>query len=370
MLCAVASRPSVVESPRVNSTSDMPRQTPWPHRLAVALLCATFPLIWIGGLVTTMDAGMAVEDWPTTYGYNLFLYPWDTWIFGPFDLFIEHGHRLLGSLVGFITIGLVFAVFLGDRRAWMKVVAVIALLGVIGQGVLGGMRVLFDDRQLAMIHGCVGPAFFALVVAITTFTSHYWHEAQRYSSPSSLSTGRKVQRLSLITLGLAYLQLVLGAGLRHMPIDATAGYFKAIVLFHLLMAAALAVHAVLLFRATRGVTEMMLARRGVTIAAFVFFQIALGTATWVVKYGWPSWFADYSFAAGYTVETNSWLQVIVTTMHVANGSMILAHTTAMTIGALRVFPFLGTAEEEESGESAKTLHSGNAARGAGLTHST
>ena len=65
--------------------------------LAVVLVCATFPLIWVGGLVTTYEAGMAVPDWPTTYGYNLFLYPWQTWICGPWDLFIEHGHRLLGA---------------------------------------------------------------------------------------------------------------------------------------------------------------------------------------------------------------------------------------------------------------------------------
>ena len=71
----------------------------WPHRLAVALACATFPLIWVGGLVTTYDAGMAVPDWPGTYGYNLLLYPWQTWIAGPWDLFIEHGHRLLGAAV-------------------------------------------------------------------------------------------------------------------------------------------------------------------------------------------------------------------------------------------------------------------------------
>ena len=75
-------------------------RSPWPHRLAVLLVCATFPLIWVGGLVTTYDAGMAVPDWPTTYGYNLFLYPWQTWLAGPWDLFIEHGHRLLGSLGG------------------------------------------------------------------------------------------------------------------------------------------------------------------------------------------------------------------------------------------------------------------------------
>ena len=76
----------------------------WPHRLAVLLVCRDVSLIWVGGLVTTYEAGMAVPDWPSTYGYNLFLYPWQTWLPGPWDLFIEHGHRLLGATVGLLTI--------------------------------------------------------------------------------------------------------------------------------------------------------------------------------------------------------------------------------------------------------------------------
>jgi cytochrome c oxidase assembly protein subunit 15 len=81
--------------------------SPWPHRWAVALACATFPLLWVGGLVTTTDSGMAVPDWPNTYGYNLFLYPWKSWITGPWALFLEHSHRLIGATVGMITISLV-----------------------------------------------------------------------------------------------------------------------------------------------------------------------------------------------------------------------------------------------------------------------
>src|SRR5437588_9980427 len=77
--------------------STQARHSPWPHRLAIALALVTFPLIWVGGLVTTYDAGMAVPDWPGTYGYNLLRYPWQTWLAGPWDLFIEHGHRLLGA---------------------------------------------------------------------------------------------------------------------------------------------------------------------------------------------------------------------------------------------------------------------------------
>src|SRR3954469_10732934 len=119
------------------------RSSAWPHRLAVALALIIFPLIWVGGLVTTYDAGMAVPDWPGTYGYNLLRYPWQTWLAGPWDLFIEHGHRLLGAAAGLLAIALVAAVRLTDCRRWFVVSAWAALGLVIIQGLLGGARVLF-----------------------------------------------------------------------------------------------------------------------------------------------------------------------------------------------------------------------------------
>ena len=85
------------------------RMNRWSRRLALLLTVLTFPLIWVGGLVTTTDAGMAVPDWPNTYGYNMLLYPWESWLLGPWDLFIEHGHRLLGALVGMVTIALMLS---------------------------------------------------------------------------------------------------------------------------------------------------------------------------------------------------------------------------------------------------------------------
>ena len=101
-----------------------------------------FPLIWVGGLVTTYDAGMAVPDWPGTYGYNMFLYPVETWMFGPFDLFVEHGHRLLGSLAGFVAIILLVVTIRKEPRGWVCWMSLGLLLLVIIQGLLGGMRVL------------------------------------------------------------------------------------------------------------------------------------------------------------------------------------------------------------------------------------
>ena len=112
---------------------------------------------------------MAVPDWPGTYGYNLFLYPWQTWLAGPWDLFIEHGHRLLGATAGMVAIALVAVAWMGRGPRWHKWMSLVALALVIVQGVLGGFRVLMDDRLLAMIHGCVGPVFFALAVSLVVF---------------------------------------------------------------------------------------------------------------------------------------------------------------------------------------------------------
>ena len=146
----------------------------WPRRWAVLLVCATFPLIWVGGLVTTYKAGMAVPDWPNTYGYNLFLYPWQTWLSGPFDLFVEHGHRLLAVLIGLVTIGLVISVCRSEKRDWLKILSAGALVAVVAQGVLGGARVRLDERTLALVHACTGPAFFALVVVVACTLANSW----------------------------------------------------------------------------------------------------------------------------------------------------------------------------------------------------
>jgi cytochrome c oxidase assembly protein subunit 15 len=311
----------------------------WPHRLAVAMVCATFPLIFVGGLVTTYQAGMAVPDWPSTYGYNLFLYPWETWFFGPWDLFIEHGHRLLGALVGMITILFVLAVFLHDPRGWMKALSVVALVAVIAQGVLGGARVLLDQRTLAMIHGCFGPAFFALCAALAVFTSRRWREAASGGGTiaASPSAGARVKRFGLITLALSYAQILLGAQLRHPPIDMSPYSFRALVLLHLAMALVLAGHvAALAALVLLARTDGALARPTFALAGLLVLQIGLGIGTWIVNYSWPNWDETFPFAAGYTIQAEGMLQTNVVTSHMAVGSLILATSMMIVARGLRL----------------------------------
>lgn len=322
----------------ISACKPPPSYSAWPHRAAVALCCATFPLIWLGGLVTTYDAGMAVPDWPTTYGYNLFLYPWQTWLFGPFDLFIEHGHRLLGAVVGLMSIAFLAAVYRGDNRSWMRFGAWIMFGLILGQGILGGARVRLDERTLALAHACVGLATFAYATAMAVVTSRYWHAAAADQQATGSSAAPFI-RLATLTAAIIFLQVIVGALLRHVPVGATPGFFRVAVWFHIALGVGVLVHVVLLMvRAWRDLRSLTLIARPIGILGLlVFAQIGLGAATWVLKYGWPSWFVERPFAAGFTVQANSLAQAMITTLHVAVGALILALSVAVTLRAWRFF---------------------------------
>ena len=319
----------------VNRSNTQNLDSLWPHRLAVTLLWATFPLIWMGGLVTSYDAGMAVPDWPTTFGYNMFLYPWQKWLFGPWNLFIEHGHRLLGAIVGMLTILVVAAVWRFDRRGWMRFVALGALAAVIFQGGLGGMRVIQNEVLLAKVHGCVAPAVFALFAAMAVFTSRTWKLAPPVTDHP---TAGKLHRLALLTTVLAYAQLLLGAELRHIAVDATPGAFRAVVVFHLLMAGVVMLHAlVLAVRVWRlHGDQRPLVQPAMALGGLVALQLVLGGGTWVVKYSWPGWLSQFHFAARFTVEAEGMLQALIVTGHVATGSLILATGVLLSLRSFRL----------------------------------
>lgn len=301
----------------------------------MVLALVTFPLIWVGGLVTTYDAGMAVPDWPGTYGYNLLRYPWQSWLAGPWDLFIEHGHRLLGASAGLLAIALVTVVLLNDRRPWLVLASCGALVLVIFQGALGGARVLFDARLVAMLHGCVGPLFFAYLAGLVVTTSNWWTNAPQLSSPA----GQKLARSAWTTAAIVYLQLILGAIVRHVPLAAAPGVFRAALICHLVLAAALAGHIFMLtLRAKRLPTEASSLRAWSWLgSSLVVAQVALGLGTYVAKYAFPAWLGNYAFAAGYVVAEKSLFQSLVTTAHVANGSLILFVATVLAVRSTRLF---------------------------------
>jgi cytochrome c oxidase assembly protein subunit 15 len=326
---------------RMNHAPPQP-ESPWPHRLAVALVCATFPLVWVGGLVTTHDAGMAVPDWPNTYGYNLFLYPWTEWFAGPWDLFIEHAHRLFAALVGLLCIVFVIVVWRAESRRWVRNAALVALGLVVAQGVLGGLRVVLDERTLAMIHGCVGPLFFTYCVLLATITSQSWREERRNTAGDSRSAA--VLAAASITTILAYMQLVAGAQLRHVGASIAPTTFRALVVFHLIGAGALLIGTAYLAVCAKGgvVNDRWLRVPARWLVALVALQIALGGGAWVVNYGWPAWFGEYPWAAQWLVNADGaiaakgHIQANLTTAHVATGSLILAIAAMIALRAARL----------------------------------
>ncbi len=327
------------------------------HRLAVLAVCLLWPLIWVGGLVTTFDAGMAVPDWPNTYGYNLFLYPYTTWLFGPFDLFIEHGHRLLGALVGLVAIAIVIAAFVQEPRRWVFGFAVLLLAAVISQGILGGIRVRFSDRTIAMIHGCVGPLCFALCVVVAAVTSRFWwHRGSNKSSQLAL-VGRVAMILASSLVVFSYVQLVLGAQLRHVQPTASPSHFTGIVALHVITAFVLWLLTVAAWISVRRCGDLTLSRPGLLLIGLVAIQIALGIGTWVVNYGWPVFLQFVPGATGFLVRAKGFVDSIIVTSHVATGSLILAVSTLMAVRVGRIRHLRKVFQGGSGGREAKLISS-------------
>src|SRR3954471_1828654 len=150
------------------------RYNPFLHRLALLTAAATFPLIFMGGLVTSHGAGMSVPDWPNSYGYNMFLFPPRLWIGG---ILYEHTHRLMGTVVGFCSILLAIAAWKLESRRWVRKLCYAVLAAVIFQGVLGGLRVVLVKLDLAIMHACFAQAFFCLAALAAIVTSRGWIHA-------------------------------------------------------------------------------------------------------------------------------------------------------------------------------------------------
>ena len=306
--------------------------SPWPHRWAWLLACATFPLIWVGGLVTTTGAGMAFRDWLTSDGYFMLFFPW---LSAVGDKFIEHGHRLLGALVGFLAIALVIVLWRTEPRSWVRKFSLVILAGVVLQGVLGGMRVLLDERTLALIHACTGPLVFALCVAMVVFTSRRWRQAPIVPEEDRRAAG-KLLRLAIICTSLAYVQIVVGAVVRHSPhmigVHSPA-IFQAAVYFHLLLAAVIVAHVLLL--AWRCLRKRLNIAGGLSLAALVLVQILLGMGTWLVKYGVPHWATTLFGEMRFVNREADMVQASIVTSHVAVGSLILITGLAMALRLAR-----------------------------------
>jgi cytochrome c oxidase assembly protein subunit 15 len=240
------------------------------HRLAIVTSGATLLLIMVGGIVTSTGAGLAVPDWPTTFGYNLFLFPWSRMVGA---VLIEHAHRLLGAAVGALTVAVAIATWAVRRERPLRALAVITVALVCVQGLLGGLRVVLRQDALAVVHGCLAQGFFALTATLATMTGPEWHRprpARSVSPPCGIAG---------LAIGVAILlcgQIILGALTTH------AGWLPA----HL-AGAAVAVAgtgALVVSALSRAGTATSIRWRGRLIGGLLVMQVGLGLAAFLARF--------------------------------------------------------------------------------------
>jgi heme a synthase len=207
----------------------------WLNRFAWLLCVATVFLICSGGMVTSKGVGLAVPDWPTTFGYNMFLFPVSQWVGG---IFFEHTHRLIASAIGFMTIILAVWLRFAEDRRWVRNLGYLALAAVILQGVLGGLRVTMLKDEIGIFHACLAQAFLGLLIVIALVTTRFWrslanvgvdpfdvrshhgrHGDQDGQAGQVLTKLRAIKALALFTTVAIYIQLALGATMRHQHRD-------------------------------------------------------------------------------------------------------------------------------------------------------
>jgi heme a synthase len=299
------------------------RSTLWPHRLAVVTAAATFLLILAGGVVTNTGTGMAVPDWPTTFGYNMFLYPWSKMVGG---VLYEHTHRLLGSVVGALTLTLAIVLWAVEDRRYVCGLGIAALAAVVVQGVLGGLRVVLVAEALAIVHGVFAHAFFALVASIALFTAPSW----RAAVPVVRSTGAcRVGRLALATTIGLYVQILLGALVTHLGVRLDA---------HLFGAAVVSVAVIVLgFRVMPGRAEWPeLVRPAEALRALWILQLLFALGAYVARFH----AADIPLGTG--------LALALPVGHRLTGGLMLIASVVLT---LRVYRRTGWLESEAGHET-------------------
>jgi len=286
-------------------TTARPEGVNWLSAFAWVAVSATALLLAAGGLVTSAEAGLAVDDWPTSFGYNMFLYPLSKMTGG---VYYEHAHRLLGALVGLTTVVLALVVQTTAKQGWIKLWAWLAVPTVIVQGILGGIRVTDRNLALAMVHGVLAQLFFAGLVALAVFTSSRW---SRSGEPLRRATAGTDRSMGLVLIAFTVAQLVLGASQRH---------FKDLLLVHLVLGLSIVV-PLALFMGVRAwglnIGQPFLQRLGQALVAVISMQVLLGFGALVV-----------TSAADAGALSRGW-DLSIATAHQWFGAIVLALTVVL-----------------------------------------
>ena len=292
-----------------------PAQINWTIRFALLTALTTLLLIIAGGIVTGLEAGMAIEGWLTSDGYPMVLFPL-TMMQRDIGSFTEHTHRLWGLLVGLTTIVLAIQVWRTDHRSWLRWLVIGAVHGVIIQGVLGATRVTESSTFLGIVHGVFGQALFALLVVIAMAISRTWLSGEQ---PFVAKTARTDRTISAVLVAAILLQLTLGTCFRHIqPLpEIPPGLRMGLLHGHSFVGSSL-VLALVIFCGVRAwglySGQRAIKRVGKGMIHTVGLQIVLGVTSFIIV---P---AEVR-AQGDAIPT---LEVVVTTAHQAVGAILLA----------------------------------------------
>jgi len=287
------------------------------NRFAILVACATFFLIIAGALVTSHDAGLATSDWPLSNGQ---VFPK---MVG--NLFWEHGHRMVATTVGLLTIVLMVYVLVKEKRSWVRKLGVLALVGVIAQGLLGGLTVkLMLPLEVSAAHATLAQLFFCTTVSLAVFTSQSWIQATPIGEEKGSLALRYLCTTALVTI---FLQLILGAILRH-----SATWDKQLptelILAH--VGGAFAVTLILggtvitVLRRHKGIR--FLTRPATLALSFLVVQLFLGLAAYLTRAASPNDPQPLNPMVGITVA------------HVACGALVFASTIVLTLRTFKVLP--------------------------------
>jgi cytochrome c oxidase assembly protein subunit 15 len=278
----------------------------WRSGFGFVACLATLLAVIAGGLVTSTETGMAVPDWPNTFGTNMFLYPLSKMTGG---IYFEHAHRLYGALVGLTTIVLAVVIWCTDERRWLRWLSVLAIGMVIGQGVMGGLRVTETNVPLAIAHGVFGQIFFVVVALIWAFTTAAWREGPPAVETESAATERT---LTATLVAALVPQVIFGAMYRHLLTDDVPLPWPAHA--HLTLAAIVTVLAAMAgLRAWAKYPEdAVLRRHGVALLCLIGVQLLLGLAALI------------AVLAARGADPRPAYEVVLATAHQANGAIVLA----------------------------------------------
>jgi len=287
------------------------------NRFAIIVACATFFLIIAGALVTSNDAGLATPDWPLSNGQ---VFPK---MVG--NLFWEHGHRMVATTVGILTIVLLIYILRKEKRSWVRKLGVFALLAVIAQGLLGGLTVkLMLPLAVSSAHATLAQLFFCTTVSLAVFTSRSWIEARPIEEEKGTLPLRYLCTAALVTI---FLQLIIGATLRHsatwdrqLPVE--------LVLTHIggALAVTIALGSASLAVLRRHKDEKFLTRPALIALLLLVVQLSLGIAAYVTRLASPN---DPQ-------PLNP--MISITVAHVACGALVFVSTIVLTLRTYRVLP--------------------------------